>query len=119
RVFFGSRGLVNRRGVVQCHTSEVPLSRLGPHALLRARVYLALSMSAAACGDTAGDSVIDHPTSSTSGGELVAPPPPRLLAPADGAEDVPIQTELCWTQAAPEGRVRYRVFVDGIELSQG
>jgi hypothetical protein len=49
------------------------------------------------------------------------PPVPMLLTPQDGAIDVDLQTTLCWNPVAdPEGEaVRYRVFVDDLELTQG
>lgn len=49
------------------------------------------------------------------------PPTPTLASPPDGATDVPVQTSLCWNLALdPDGEpLRYRVFVDGIELSNG
>jgi hypothetical protein len=66
--------------------------------------------------------------SSTSPGESTTeappdlpPPTPLLLSPDDCATDVPISTELCWEPVAdPEGEpVRYRVFVDDMELTEG
>lgn len=59
---------------------------------------------------------------SSSGTQVDLPPPaPLLLSPADGATDVPISTELCWEPVVdPEGEpVRYRVFVDDMELTEG
>lgn len=52
-------------------------------------------------------------------GEL--PPAPTLLSPLDGATEVPLETELCWTPVEdPDGdALRYRVRVDGIELVPG
>lgn len=49
------------------------------------------------------------------------PPSPTLMSPANGAEHVPADTELCWEPVEdPEGaEVRYAVFVDGIELESG
>ncbi len=58
----------------------------------------------------------------TTGGDPGAPPPtPTLMAPADGAEDVATDAELCWSLVDdPDGDpVRYRVYVDGIELTAG
>ncbi|MCH9686622.1 MAG: hypothetical protein K0V04_34640 [Deltaproteobacteria bacterium] len=48
-------------------------------------------------------------------------PTPTLSSPPNGAIEQPIQTELCWNLVEdPEGElVRYRVFVDDIELSTG
>ena len=49
------------------------------------------------------------------------PPAPTLASPADGATDVPLATELCWNLVQdPDGEpLRYRVFVDDIELTDG
>lgn len=49
------------------------------------------------------------------------PPTPALVSPTDGATEVPIVTALCWDVVDdPDGDdVRYRVFVDDVELSQG
>lgn len=49
------------------------------------------------------------------------PPVPQLLSPANGEVEVGAQTELCWSPVAdPDGDpVRYRVFVDDIELTEG
>ncbi len=49
------------------------------------------------------------------------PPVPTLLTPGNSALEVPIETELCWEPVVdPEGDpVRYRVFVDGNELTEG
>lgn len=49
------------------------------------------------------------------------PPAPKLESPPNTSIDIPIQTELCWEPVEdPEGdEVRYRVYVDDIELSQG
>ncbi len=56
----------------------------------------------------------------TTGADAL-PPTPTLVSPADGAIDVPVQTELCWALVDdPDGEpVRYRVFVDDIELTSG
>lgn len=58
----------------------------------------------------------------TTGGDPGAPPPvPTLMAPQDSAQDVTIEAELCWNLVEdPDGDpVRYRVYVDGIELMAG
>lgn len=49
------------------------------------------------------------------------PPTPEIVSPADGDVDVPIATELCWSLVEdPEGnRLRYRVWLDDIELTEG
>ena len=49
------------------------------------------------------------------------PPTPALDTPDSQAVDVPIETQLCWHLVEdPDGdEVRYRVFVDNIELTQG
>lgn len=58
---------------------------------------------------------------STGGSENLPPPTPTLVSPANTAIDVPLEQELCWELVAdPEGDpVRYRVFVDDIELVDG
>ena len=50
-----------------------------------------------------------------------APPVPKLLTPPDGATNIEPHTELCWKQVedVDGDDVRYRVFVDDIELEQG
>ena len=60
-------------------------------------------------------------TSSTSSVIDAPPPAPTLVSPIDGAVDVPLETSLCWDLVAdPEGEpVRYRVFVDDEELTDG
>lgn len=74
---------------------------------------------------TADTTEADPAPSSSSGPETTGagslPPTPMLVSPADGATDVPVQTELCWTAVDdPDGdAVRYRVFVDDIELGEG
>ena len=49
------------------------------------------------------------------------PPAPALVSPVDGATDVALVTELCWNLVEdPDGEpLRYRVFVDDIELTEG
>jgi hypothetical protein len=44
-----------------------------------------------------------------------------LTSPANGAVDVALETTLCWTLVDdPDGEtIRYRVFVDGFELTEG
>lgn len=78
--------------------------------------------TATSVGTTSGDTMTS--SSSDSGGTTGAdglPPTPTLVSPADGATDVPIETELCWNPVEdPDGEpVRYRVFVDDIELTEG
>ncbi len=60
-------------------------------------------------------------TASTSSTIDTPPPAPTLVSPADGATDIPLETSLCWDLVAdPEGEpVRYRVFVDDTELTNG
>lgn len=57
----------------------------------------------------------------TDTGANALPPSPTLASPADGASGLPIETDLCWNPVVdPDGdAVRYRVFVDDIELAQG
>ncbi len=49
------------------------------------------------------------------------PPAPLLVSPSDGAADVPLATELCWTPVTdPDGDpLRYRVFVNDAEITEG
>jgi hypothetical protein len=81
-------------------------------------------------GSTSTGSVADttasDPASSSSSetettGRDALPPTPTLVSPLDEATDVPVQAELCWALVEdPDGEpVRYRVVVDGIELSDG
>ena len=73
---------------------------------------------------TAG-TVADGGGSAGSGGahDAEAPrplDPPRLVSPADGATDVALRTPLCWEPAASMPvALRYRVFVDDLELRSG
>ena len=61
------------------------------------------------------------PTTDTDTGPNLPPPVPVLLTPPDGQEDVPTDVELCWEPVEdPNGDdVRYRVYVDDIELQEG
>ncbi|MFO0631773.1 MAG: lysyl oxidase family protein [Nannocystaceae bacterium] len=70
---------------------------------------------------TASSDGSDGSSSSATGGDDGLPPAPLLQSPADGATEVPIETALCWQPVTdPDGdAVRYRVFVDGIELAEG
>ena len=94
-------------------------------------------------GNTEGDGTNATTVTPTGGGSTVAstggateattgsssdgysndgvPPEPDLVSPADNEGDLPIETELCWEPVEdPDGdEVRYRVFVDGMELAQG
>jgi len=60
----------------------------------------------------------------TSGPPVTCPegplPAPTLVAPTNAALDIPIQAELCW-QEVDDGSssVRYRVLLDGIDLTEG
>lgn len=69
------------------------------------------------------DEASDTDTTDTTDGSADNLPPstPELLSPSDGALDVPISTELCWSPASdPEGdSIAYRVWVDDIELANG
>lgn len=88
-------------------------------------LLLAGVMAATGCPDGPGGATGGDGASSTgpSGtvGEPLPPPVPVLASPADGALEVPIETELCWEPAIdPNGDpVRYRVFVDDNELTEG
>ncbi|MBC8069940.1 MAG: hypothetical protein IAG13_16500, partial [Deltaproteobacteria bacterium] len=81
-----------------------------------ATVASSIDPSASSEASSAGSS-----ESSTSAPTNTPPPTPSLVSPADGATEVPLQTELCWNPVADaEGdAVRYRVFVDGLELTEG
>jgi hypothetical protein len=60
-------------------------------------------------GDTtAGTSETGEPTT--------VPQTPVLSMPSMDAEDVSVDTELCWTAVDQPGNVRYRVYVDGAPL---
>ena len=84
-----------------------------------------------ACRGTPGQQD-DHATESaqddegdsadTSDGQPNTPPPvPNLLSPTDGAEDVAVESELCWqpVEDAEGAELHYRVYVDGTELTRG
>ena len=49
------------------------------------------------------------------------PPTPTLASPSDGAIDLPLSTSLCWNPVvdAEGDALRYRVFIDDTELTQG
>lgn len=71
---------------------------------------------------TTGAATTSDASASTTAGDPGAPPPtPTLMAPADGSTDVPFDASLCWNPVEdPDGDpVRYRVFVDDIELMAG
>jgi hypothetical protein len=96
---------------------------------------LPLAVLAAACGSdpvstapgttgtTGSDTTAPPSTGDDTGEPMVGEPPPapQIVSPADGEIDVPIATELCWEPVEdPEGnRLRYRVWLDDIELSEG
>ncbi|MEZ4381314.1 MAG: lysyl oxidase family protein [Nannocystaceae bacterium] len=71
-------------------------------------------------GETTSASDATGP-SATSGPADAPPPTPTPRSPADGEVGVSTAVSLCWDPVAdPEGEaVRYRVFVDGMELSKG
>lgn len=68
----------------------------------------------------AGDE-LDAASESESDDADALPAAPRLLAPEDGALEVPLVSELCWAAAdEPEGEpLGYRVWVDEVELVDG
>lgn len=82
-------------------------------------------------GSSGGDESPDDGTTvgedETGPGEGEAPPVPQLVSPQDGAVEVgemveeTVTTELCWEPVEdPEGLpVRYRVWVDDVELTEG
>lgn len=97
-------------------------------ALSGAPIVLAGLVALTGCRDRGGDSGADgtSDTGEATAGETetvpAAPPPvPVLVSPTNEAIDVPIESELCWTPVEdPNGDpVRYRVFVDNIELTEG
>ncbi len=71
--------------------------------------------------DTSSSTPLPTTEGSSTGAVDLPPPVPMLLTPQDGATEVALQTELCWNPVAdPEGEaVRYRVFVDDLELTEG
>lgn len=94
------------------------------HAILGGGIVLVACRPAPSGGDGGGETTSGAgETGSDTGetGENHAPPTPSLLSPPDATIDVAIQTELCWEPVEdPDGDpVRYRVFVDDVELSQG
>lgn len=60
-------------------------------------------------------------TTATTAPDDALPPAPTLVSPADGATDLPLVNELCWDLVDdPDGEpLRYRVFVDDLELGGG
>jgi hypothetical protein len=72
-------------------------------------------------GSDASSTGTQDETDTGDTGPNQAPPAPALVSPPDQSEDVEIQTTLCWESVAdPDGDpVRYRVFVDDVELSEG
>jgi hypothetical protein len=46
-------------------------------------------------------------------------PTPTLVAPADASVDQPIHAELCWQEVEADVPVRYRVLLDGIDITEG
>lgn len=102
------------------------LARLVPALLLLAAASGCGDDGSAAASETAATSTstTSAPTTSedTTGGSASCPaarlPTPTLASPLDAAVDVPIQHTLCWNEIAIEGTaVRYRVLVDGIDLT--
>jgi len=70
---------------------------------------------------SASTSTTIDPDSSTTDTNDELPPVPVLMSPEDGAIELPLETSLCWLPVIdPDGdEVRYRVFVDDIELTNG
>lgn len=71
--------------------------------------------------DTSGTEGNPSGADTTEGTENQPPPMPTLVSPDNGAIEVPVQAELCWEPVVdPDGDpVRYRVFVDDMELVNG
>jgi hypothetical protein len=91
---------------------------------LRQRVQLGtLAFVLAACQNGNGGTDEESDSSSTdetTGGGML-PPTPTLDRPADGATDLPIETELCWNLVEdPDGdELAYRVWIDDMLLTPG
>lgn len=79
------------------------------------------STSTDATDATTDSSTTTGDPDTTTGGPGAAPPVPTLMAPIDEAQDIEIESDLCWNLVEdPDGDpVRYRVYVDGIELMAG
>ena len=112
-------------------------------ALIFACSLLAPTALASGCGDdgggggdgtTSGSSTGDTPDPTTGGADSTGPamvgeppPTPQIVSPANGDVDVGTPAgdlaavDLCWSLVEdPEGnRVRYRVWLDSIELTEG
>lgn len=60
-------------------------------------------------------------SSETETGSDSLPPIPTLQSPADGATELPLETELCWNLVDdPDGEpLRYRVWIDDMALTEG
>ncbi len=87
---------------------------------------LAGLVAIAACKDDGAPATAD--SSSTAAAEsssttlvepTTIPDTPTLMAPVMDEIDVDTNTTLCWNPVDEPGLVRYRVFLDGIELTQG
>nr|MCH9682116.1 hypothetical protein [Deltaproteobacteria bacterium] len=88
-------------------------------------ILVLAAVALAACRDDAGagsgGTVSATAGTAGTGTQNQVLPTPNLVSPAAGAVDVPIETELCWdlVQDPDDDPVRYRVFVDGSELTEG
>ena len=88
---------------------------------------MALTCACACVGERGSDDQVVSSESGTSeagestSGEDRPPSTPSLLSPSDGALEVPLVSELCWSAASdPEGdAIGYRVWIDDIELANG
>ncbi|HWB74583.1 MAG TPA: lysyl oxidase family protein [Nannocystaceae bacterium] len=69
--------------------------------------------------DSTSSSAGADSSSSTTGIPTTVPETPTLMMPAMDAEDIAVDTTLCWNEVDEPGNVRYRVYVEGIELTQG
>ena len=120
-----------------CHRSALGYSELvprSPASTLAGLASLGLFAALMGCGDP--PSQVETSPESGGSGESAAgastetdsnsppdelPPPPELLSPADGALELPLETELCWEPVEdPEGEpVRYHVYIDGGRIGEG
>jgi hypothetical protein len=79
------------------------------------------SQSEATGATTTSDTEASGSGSEEDTGTDELPPTPTLASPFDGADALPLETELCWNLVEdPDGeQVRYRVFIDDTVLGGG